>query len=329
MRISATRTTRFFPVALAMSYSFLVKAFHSAVTPPAGQLGTLHLLAATLLFLGMLATPVLGLVCASLPGHTALSRRLAFASVTTPTAFVLLGVVQALLGSSIPDEWIWCSLWASAAVLLVTYPDEESSPPTPKLVRLRVAHGLAGAIVLVYATFHVINHLFSLVGPEAYNNVMTAGGRIYRSAIVEPILITAMLFQVCSGICLMWRWSAVHADVYRVIQIGSGVYLAIFILGHMNSVFIYARGHLGIPTDWAFASGGTNGLLLDAWNIRLLPHYALGVLLLVVHVISGIRVVLIAHNVRPVIANRLWKAGVLIGLMVTAAVTAGLAGVRL
>ncbi len=29
----------------------------------------------------------------------------------------------------------------------------------------------------------------------------------------------------------------------------SGVYLAAFILGHMNSVFVYARMHLGIPTD--------------------------------------------------------------------------------
>ncbi|WP_199913877.1 hypothetical protein [Stenotrophomonas sp. YAU14A_MKIMI4_1] len=216
-----------------------------------------------------------------------------------------------------------------AAALVLLHSDDQSNAPAPALGTLRVAHGIAGVIVLLFAVFHVVNHVFSLAGPEAYNALMTAGGKVYRSSFAEPILVLAMLFQIFSGLYLMWRWSKVHTDIYRVFQIGSGVYLAAFILGHMNSVFVYARMHLGIPTDWAFASGGSAGLLFDSWNIRLLPHYALAILLLVVHVTSGLRVVLIAHGTQLSTANRIWKLGIAIGAASAAAVAAGLVGARL
>lgn len=54
-------------------------------------------------------------------------------------------------------------------------------------------------------------------------------------------------------------------DLVRTI---SRAYLSLFILGHMNSVFIYARSFLGIPTDWNFALRAPSGLIHDAWNIR-------------------------------------------------------------
>jgi hypothetical protein len=63
----------------------------------------------------------------------------------------------------------------------------------------------------------------------------------------------------------------------------------------MNSVFVYARRFLGIPTDWNFAIGAPTGLVHNAPNIRLLPHYALGAFFVLSHLASGPRVVLIVH----------------------------------
>jgi hypothetical protein len=97
----------------------------------------------------------------------------------------------------------------------------------------------------------------------------------------------------------------------------------------MNSVFVYARRFLGIPTDWNFAIGAPTELIHDAWNIRLLPHYALGVFFVLSHVTSGLRVVLIAHGVDRRHADHFWGAGVALSAIVAAAVIAGMCGVRI
>jgi len=85
----------------------------------------------------------------------------------------------------------------------------------------------------------------------------------------------------------------------------------------------------GILADWNFAIGAPAGLIHDAWNIRLLPHYALGVFFVLTHLASGLRVVLIAHDVDLRATNRLWGAGVAICAVISAAIIAGMCGVRI
>jgi hypothetical protein len=97
----------------------------------------------------------------------------------------------------------------------------------------------------------------------------------------------------------------------------------------MNSVFIYARRFLGIPTDWNFAIGAPTGLLHDAWNIRLFPHYALGVFFVLSHITSGARVVMIAHGIAERYANRLWSVSAAFSAVIAAAIMAGMCGVRI
>ena len=50
------------------------------------------------------------------------------------------------------------------------------------------------------------------------------------------------------------------ASSARSFQIASGVYLAFYVLGHMDSVFIFARTYLGIDTGWGFATGAPTGI---------------------------------------------------------------------
>jgi hypothetical protein len=168
-----------------------------------------------------------------------------------------------------------------------------------------------------------------LIGPDAHAAVMKIGRVVYRSRMGEPLLVAAMLFQVGTGLFLAWRWSAAPQGFYRTFQVASGAYLSLYIVGHMNSVFIYARSFLGIPTDWNFAIGAPTGVIHDAWNIRLLPHYALGAFFVLSHLASGLRVVLIAHGVDRRAANRLWGAGVALSALVSAAIIAGMCGVRI
>jgi hypothetical protein len=177
--------------------------------------------------------------------------------------------------------------------------------------------------------FHLTNHMFGLIGPDAHAGVMKIGRVVYRSAVGEPLLVAAMLLQIGTGLVLAWRWSAAVRDFQRTYQVASGAYLSVFILGHMNSVFVYARSFLSIPTDWNFAIGAPTGLIHDAWNIRLLPHYALGAFFVLSHLASGLRVVLIAHGVDQRNADRLWGVCVAMSAIVAAAIIAGMCGLRI
>jgi hypothetical protein len=316
------------PAAAALCYPFLLKAFHAVVgtpsvtPPPIAVLGAIIILALAFL------VPVFGIAMALRPSAGTGARRLAYISVAAPTLYVFLGVVQALVHSRIADEIVWCVIWLAIATWsqLARNPDIAATPP---IGRWRVVHGLTAAILILYVSFHIINHLFGLVGPGAHAAVMKIGRVVYRSALGEPVLVAAMLFQIGTGLYLAWRWSAAAQPFHRTFQVASGVYLSLFILGHMNSVFIYARRFLGIQTDWNFAIGAPTGLIHDAWNIRLLPHYALGVFLVLGHITSGLRVVLIAHGVAQRTAGRIWGAGVALSAIVAAAIIAGMCGVRI
>jgi hypothetical protein len=137
-----------------------------------------------------------------------------------------------------------------------------------------------------------------------------------------------MLFQIGSGLVLAWRWSSWAAEPFRVFQVASGFYLSVFILGHMDSVFIFARTYLGIDTGWGFAAGAPTGILHDPWNIRLLPHYWLGVFFVLSHLASGLRVVLTAHGVRQATAVQVWNAGLIVSAAIATTILAGMCGLR-
>jgi hypothetical protein len=247
--------------------------------------------------------------------------------VASPTLYVFLGVVQALIKSPIPDEVVWCAIWLAIAIWSQSSRDPIAAA-VPAVGGWRVIHGATAAVLCLYVVFHLTNHLFGLIGPDAHAAVMKIGRVAYRSPVGEPLLVATMLFQIGTGIFLGWRWSAAAHDFQRTYQVASGAYLSLFILGHMNSVFVYARSFLGIPTDWNFAIGAPTGLIHDAWNIRLLPHYALGAFFVLSHLASGLRVVLIAHGVDQRNADRLWGVCVAMSAIVAAAIIAGMCGVR-
>ena len=328
---------RLAPAAAAMAYPFLLDGFHLAVTVPAGSLSIARIMGAMLCLFGAMAVPLFGLASAFLLTTASPSlfelraRRLAYITIGVPPFFVLTGVILGLLHLPVNDELVWIIGWLAVCVYVLLGSEtvfEPAAAPRP-ISRLRVAHGVVAALVVSFVLFHLSNHLLGLVGPDLHASVMKVGRGVYRSPVVEPVLVGLMLFQVISGARLAWRWSGAPVDAYRVFQIGSGIYLAAFIVTHLNSALVSARAVHKIDTGWAWASGAPTGLIHDAWNIRLVPHYAFGVFFILAHLGSGLRGVAIAHGMTVTVANRVWIAGLVASGLLSAAIMSGLCGVRI
>ncbi|TAK48169.1 MAG: hypothetical protein EPO23_08815 [Xanthobacteraceae bacterium] len=322
---------------VALAYPFALSGFHAAVTPaPSGAWAWLAAAASlTIAF----AAPALALLMAmrlAESGEATIARRLAtwvaLLAVASPPMFTMLGVVLYMFHDPVPDTWVWVGLWAILLALVLLADDTVPAPSAaqPISAKLRVSHGIAAlAVVLVFLGFHIANHLFGLLGPESHAAVMKLGRVVYRAAVVEPVLVLLFLALVAGGLRLVWLRLASPADRFRTLQMASGIYLVFFVLGHMNSVFIFARSYLGIDTGWGFATGAPAGLIHDAWNIRLIPHYALGVFFVLTHLASGGRVVMMAHGGKAMLADRLLFASAWLAGAVALAIILGMCGMRL
>lgn len=316
------------PALAAMAYPFWLQAFHavSGLWP-----------LAVLPLLGAFAMPLLAAALwLRLAGQAPCSafelraRRLALLAVAAPPLFVCGAFVLRVLGRPVPEPLAWVAVWQLAALWLWTGRRTARPIKAPQAdATARVAHGLVAALVLAFIAFHLANHLFGLLGPAAHAAVMKAGRALYRLPAVEAMLVSLLLLQLALGAWLAWRWSRLRMDGWRAVQVLTGVYLGFFALTHMNSALVSARLLQGAETDWAWASGAPTGLLPDAWNIRLVPHYALGVFCVLAHLACGLRAVLLAHGWQLSTVNRAWRVGLVASAAVAALILAGLCGVRL
>ena len=240
------------------------------------------------------------------------AKRMALLAVAAPTLFTFLGVVLYMLHDPVPDTWLWVACWAIALALLLQSDNDAPARVAVRLVPvpLRVAHGVSAlALVMIFLALHIANHLMFPAGEGSYDAVTKVFRRVYRNDILQPLVVALFLFQVGTGLFFVWRLTAAPSDRFRTFQIASGVYLAAYMLGHMDSVFIFARTYLRIDTGWDFATGDPAGMIKDPWNIRLLPHYWLAMFLVLSHLASGARVIMITHGVGKALADRLLVAG--------------------
>ena len=79
-------------------------------------------------------------------------------------------------------------------------------------------------------------------------------------------MVALFLFQVGSGVYRATHSVVRPIDRFRTFQIASGIFLAAYLLGQMNSVFVFARLYLGVDSDWALATA-PSGLVKDAWEL--------------------------------------------------------------
>ena len=165
-----------------------------------------------------------------------------------------------------------------------------------RLGRLRYSHGVVAAVLFGgFIAWHLLNHLVALEGSSAHAAVMHVLRHVYRNPLIQPILLVLIAYQVLSGLTLWRSKTQASADVLTTLQTASGIYFAIYLAAHLDSIFVLARP-LGIETDWNWAAGAPIGVLRDAWDIRLLPHYSLAVFMILAHLSCGLRGILVAHH---------------------------------
>jgi hypothetical protein len=321
-----------------LCYPFLLEWFHLCVTRRGFGWVALDCL---LLLAAIIAPPVTGIYAYRQLGaieNTSptdiQARAVALASVAAPPLYTTLGVLLTIAHNPVSDFIVWVILWVVAGTILL-WPKREILPSAqPKMLtrhtRLRIAHGVSAALIIcIFLAMHLINHLSALWSLETQRLLMSTFRHIYRARFIEPLLVALMLLQVATGPVLVWQYIRQSSDLRRTLQLASGAYLLFFIPGHMNSVFVYARAVASIPTDWNFATGAPTGILLDAWNIRLLPHYLLGVFFVITHLVLGARIIALAHHVHHKTADRLAFAGVAGAAILATAIMLGMIGVHL
>jgi hypothetical protein len=329
------------PPLAAMLYPFVLKGFHASVTRIAQDAASsfdLSCLSAPVWLALAFAMPLIATLAAmslseiSQPTAAQLrAKRVALLAVAAPTLFTFIGVVLYMLHDPVPDSWLWVAGWAIVLALMLR-PDNGAPAkvavclvPTP----LRVAHGVAAlALVVVFLALHIANHLVFPAGAETYDAVMKIFRHVYRTEILQPLVVALFLFQIGTGLFFVWRRTAAPSDRFRTFQIASGVYLAFYVLGHMDSVFIFARTYLGIDTGWGFATGAPAGLIKDPWNIRLVPHYWLGVFFVLAHLAAGARAVIMAHGISKTFADRFMVSAAVAAGIVATVIVLGMCGMR-
>ena len=343
---------RFFllpPIAAICYPLFLRSAYGSMQLFAAGQT-SFDRFAAIFSFVASLAAafgvPLTAALCAASIARlsqqsprTVRAYRLAHLAFAAPPLFTAFGVITGVAGISahIPglgalDFPIWVLLWLGIGLYCMLSATHEPQiavrPPGHRLVGF---HGiLALTVLLIFLISHLINHLLGLWSPATHGRVMHALEGIYRASVVEPLLVLCMLLLIVTGVTLAWRHTAIQGDGYRRVQTLTGVYLAAFILSHLTAIFVFARMLLHLHTnDWSYISSAPEGMLRSAWSLRLIPHYAMAVWVVVTHVGLGLRGVLRAHGVAESRANFLAKSMSAVGAIMSIAITCGLIGVHL
>ena len=328
------------PPLAALIYPFALKGFNASVTRIAENGADAFSWVSAAAYLGLaFAMPLVAVLAAmSLSGIAVptvaqlRAKRVALLAVAAPTLFTFVGVILYMLHDPVPDTGLWVGCWVIALAVLLRSDRVEPASIVARAVPvpLRVAHGVSAlALVAIFLALHIANHLMFPAGPGSYEAVMKLFRHIYRTEILQPLLVALFLFQVGTRAVLRLACDGAPSDRFRTFQIASGVYLAFYVLGHMNSVFIYARTYLGIDTGWGFATGAPTGLIRDPWNIRLVPHYWLGIFFVLAHLAAGARVVLMAHGVRKALVDRFMIGGAVVAGIVATVIILGMCGMRI
>src|SRR5687768_2289447 len=134
---------------------------------------------------------------------------------------------------------------------------------------LKKLHHLSGIVIALFLLLHVINHLFALGGPALHIAVMNLFRHVYRFLPVEVLLLLCVIFQVISGVTLIFKKGFLKQPLYVIIQIVSGLYLSFFMVYHVRAVML-GRDQWNVETDFYFAAGVANSY---PSKLFFIPYY--------------------------------------------------------
>ncbi|NIA52168.1 hypothetical protein HAV22_00685 [Massilia sp. TW-1] len=153
------------------------------------------------------------------------------------------------------------------------------------MIAPRRLHRAAGAVLAVFVTVHIANHLAALAGVDAHVRFMEQGRFVYRHPVVEAVLLACAALQAASGLSMLWTGRHRRRMLIAWLQAGSGAYIALFLAIHVGAV-LAARIVGGLDTNFYFAAAG-----LHVWPFVLFfaPYYFLAVAALFAHLGCALR----------------------------------------
>jgi len=173
----------------------------------------------------------------------------------------------------------WYVVAAFAA--LAAFVPASNSVRTASRTKFRHIHASSAIVLATFALAHVFNHSLAIISLQTNRAVLNALRLAYRQNVAQTILIAAVAIQVFTGLTMVWKYYLRRATPLRNLQLVSGMYLAVFLVSHLITVFTTRKN--GIDTDFVWASHAPGGLLASLSSVSLLPRYSLAVLAVFVH----------------------------------------------
>lgn len=174
---------------------------------------------------------------------------------------------------------VWYLLAAFTA-LAAFLPASESASPAAA-TKFRHIHASSAIVLASFALAHVFNHSLAIVSLGMNTAVLHVLRLVYRQNVGQTILVAAVAVQVCTGLTMAWKYYLRRATAWRNLQLVSGVYLAVFLVTHLITIFTVRP--TGVDTDFVWASHAPAGLLAGLPTVQLLSRYSLAVLAVFVH----------------------------------------------
>lgn len=140
-------------------------------------------------------------------------------------------------------------------------------------------HRLSGIVIASFLLLHITNHLFALGGPQLHIAVTNLFRHIYRSLLVEILLLMCVMFQIISGVTLVFKKGFLKQPFYVLIQIVSGLYLSFFMVYHVRAVML-GRYVWKVDTNFYFAAGVANRY---PEKLFFIPYYTLSLVCVFAH----------------------------------------------
>jgi hypothetical protein len=269
------------------------------------------------------------------------ARCVALLAFATPSLYVGFANVGGVLRapSAVPVAWLIFWTLMAMIVLLGSRPSSVGSSSVGSSSaasaispvghrRLAIAHGVSAlAILLLFVGPHIGNHLTAVWSGSVHIEIMNAARHVYRDDFVQPILLALIGFQILSGIVLVRSKMRMPSDIFGTVQTMCGVYIGVYFLAHMTAVF--AARYAGTDTNWTWLTRTNGSMLVSLSNLRLIAHYWVGPIAIIAHVATGLRAVLLQHDISPATANRLALALITAGVVASSLILVALFNVHI
>ncbi|WP_184547789.1 hypothetical protein [Mucilaginibacter sp. FT3.2] len=145
---------------------------------------------------------------------------------------------------------------------------------------IKRAHRLSGTVIASFLLLHLTNHLFALGGAQLHIAVMNLFRYVYRFPPIEILLLICVMFQVISGIILVFKKEFLRQPSYVIIQVLSGLYLSFFMIYHVRAVML-GRYQWNVETDFYFAASVANNY---PSKLFFIPYYMLSLVCVFAHI---------------------------------------------